>query len=72
MAPSEQRELENLNVRLTRLESDTREQSKMLVEMRDMMIAARGSWKAVMGIAGLAAAIGGLIAKVLPFWGMKP
>ncbi len=72
MAPNEQRELENLSVRLTRLESDTREQSKMLVEMRDMMVAARGSWKTVMGIAGFAAAVGGLVAKFLPFWQMKP
>ncbi len=71
MAPNEQRELENLSTRLTRLERDTTEQSKMLVEMRDMMLAARGSWKTVMGIAGFAAALGGLIAKFLPFWQMK-
>ena len=67
-----QRELENLSTRLTRLEQDTKEQSKMLTEMRDMMVAARGSWKTVMAIAGFAAAIGGLIAKFLPFWQMKP
>jgi len=72
MAPSEQRELENLSTRLTRLERDTTEQSKMLVEMRDMMISARGSWKTVMGIAGFAAAVGGVIAKLLPFWASKP
>lgn len=74
MAPNDfqsQRELENLSTRLTRLESDTKEQSKMLVEMRDMMLAARGSWKTVMGIAGFAAALGGMIAKFLPFWQMK-
>ena len=48
MAPNEQRELENLSVRLTRLEQDTKEQNVMLVEMRDMMVSARGSWKTVM------------------------
>jgi hypothetical protein len=68
LAPSEQRELENLSTRLTRLEADTREQSVILNELRDMMIAARGSWKTVMGIAGFAAALGGIIAKFIPFW----
>lgn len=72
MAPNEQRELENLNTRLTRLEADTKAQNVILNELRDMMIAARGSWKTVMGIAGFAAAMGGLIAKFLPFWLTKP
>ena len=72
MAPSEQRELENLSTRLTRLEADTKAQSVILNEMRDMMISARGSWKTVMGIAGFAAAVGGVIAKLLPFWASKP
>lgn len=72
MAPSEARELENLSTRLTRLEQDTKEQSVILNELRDMMVAARGSWKFVMAVAGFAAAVGGLIAKFLPFWQMKP
>jgi hypothetical protein len=72
MAPNEQRELENLSTRLTRLERDTTEQTKTLNEMRDMMIAAQGGWKTMMAIAGFAAAIGGLIAKFLPWFVMKP
>lgn len=72
MAPSEQRELENLSTRLTRLEADTAAQSVILTEMRDMMLAAKGSWKTVMGISGFAAALGGVIAKFLPIWTMKP
>lgn len=67
-----QRELENLNTRLTRLEADTRAQSVILNELRDMMIQARGSWKTVVGISGFAAAVGGVIAKLLPFWFTKP
>lgn len=67
MATNEQRELENLSVRLTRLEQDTKEQSVMLVEMRDMMVSARGSWKTILAISGVAAAIGGLVVKFLPF-----
>lgn len=72
MAPSEQRELENLSTRLTRLEADTKAQSVILNELRDMMIAARGSWKTVVGISGFAAAVGGVVAKFLPFWVNKP
>lgn len=71
MAPSEQRELENLSTRLTRLEADMKSQNIILGELRDMMITARGSWKTVMGIAGFAAVVGGLFAKLLPFWVMK-
>jgi len=43
-----------------------------VTEIRDAVLAAKGSWKAVMGIAGLAAALGGLMAKFLPFWFTKP
>jgi hypothetical protein len=57
VAPSEQRELENLSTRLTRLEADNKEQVVMLIEMRDMMIAARGGWKTMMAVAGFAAAL---------------
>ena len=67
MAPNEQRELENLSTRLTRLEDDTKAQSVILAEMRDMMISARGSWKTILAISGVAAAIGGLVVKFLPF-----
>jgi chromosome condensin MukBEF ATPase and DNA-binding subunit MukB len=71
MAPSEQRELENLSTRLTRLEADMKEQNVILGEIRDMVMSAKGSWKTVMGIAGFAAALGGVIAKFLPFTVMK-
>lgn len=66
MAPSEQRELENLSTRLSRLEHDFAEQSKMIVEMRDILLSARSSWKTGIAIAGLAATVGGLIAKFIP------
>lgn len=66
MAPSEQRELENLSTRLSRLETDMKEQNVVLNEIRDMVLSARGSWKTVMGIAGFAAAFGGLLVKFLP------
>lgn len=62
-----QRELENLSVRMTRVESDMKAQNVILYEMRDMMIAAKGSWKIVMGIAGLAGAVGAILAKLTPF-----
>lgn len=57
------RELENLSVRLSRVETDMKQQNVVLYEIRDFMIAARGSWKTVVGISGFAAAVGGLIVK---------
>lgn len=67
MPENAQRELENLSVRMTRVESDMKAQNVILYEMRDMMIAAKGSWKIVMGIAGLAGAVGAILAKLTPF-----
>lgn len=67
MAPNEQRELENLSTRLKRVEEDMRAQNVILGELRDMMVSARGSWKVVMGIAGLAGVVGAVLAKMLPF-----
>ncbi len=66
------RELENLSTRMTRVERDMQEQNKILYELRDMMVAARGSWKLIMGIAGLAGAIGAVAVKVIPFIAFKP
>lgn len=48
-----------------------KEQNVILGEIRDMVMSAKGSWKTVMGIAGFAAALGGVIAKFLPFTVMK-
>lgn len=62
-SPSTQHQLGDLNARVSRLEQDTREQTKILNELRDMMVAARGSWKLIMGVAGISAAIGGLAIK---------
>ncbi len=67
-----QRELENLNVRLSRVETDMKQQNVLLYEIRDFMVSARGSWKTVVGISGFAAAVGALIAKFLPVFLLKP
>jgi hypothetical protein len=71
MAENQQRELENLSVRMTRVEQDMKAQNIILYELRDMMIAAKGSWRLIMALAGLAGAIGALGAKFLPFLMVK-
>ncbi len=71
MPENAQRELENLSVRLSRVESDMKQQNVLLYEIRDFMVAARGSWKTVVGISGFAAAIGGLLVKFMPFFFVK-
>lgn len=67
MAPNEQRELENLSTRLKRVEEDMKAQNIILGELRDMMVAARGSWKVIVGVSGFAAAVGALAVKIVPF-----
>lgn len=57
------RELGELSQRVSRLEKDTHAQTIILTELRDMMIAARGSWKTIMAVSGAAAAVGGLAVK---------
>ncbi len=61
------RELGELSQRVSQLERSTAVQTEILNEMRDLMIAARGSWKTVMAISGFAAALGGLAVKLIPF-----
>lgn len=63
---AQDRELENLSVRLKRVEEDMRAQNVILADLRDMMIAARGSWKTILAISGFAAAVGGLLVKFIP------
>lgn len=58
-----QRALGDLNARVSRLESDTKQQTLILTELRDMMVSAKSSWKVMLGLAGVAATVSGLIVK---------
>jgi hypothetical protein len=49
------------------VKEDLHDIRKDVREMLVFMQQARGSWKTVMGIAGASAAVGALVAKLLPF-----
>jgi hypothetical protein len=59
-----QSEMRDVKEDLHDIKGDIRE---MLVFMQQ----ARGSWKTVMGIAGASAAVGALVAKILPFFPVR-
>lgn len=71
MTPNDQQQIGALIAEVSNLKERAEKTEAMVTEIRDAVISAKGSWKTVMGIAGFAAAVGGLAAKFLPFWVVK-
>ena len=59
-------EIGALGARMGAVEEDIKEIRHDVREMLEFMQHARGSWKTVMGIAGASAAVGALVAKIIP------
>lgn len=59
-------EIGALGARMGAVEEDIKEIRHDVREMLEFMQQARGSWKTVMGIAGASAAVGALVAKIIP------
>lgn len=57
--------VENLERTVERLEST-------MTEVRDMMLTAKGGWKVFVAVGSISAGIGGVIAKFIPIWFLKP
>ncbi len=66
-----EREIGELTAKVERLEKDVSDMKDDIRSMLSFMEQARGSWKTMMGIAGFAAAVGALVAKILPVWPFK-
>jgi hypothetical protein len=64
---SNDREIGQLTEAVGNLKSDVAEIKEDVKKMTEFMQQAKGSWKTVMGIAGFAAAVGALAAKLLPW-----
>lgn len=60
-------ELGSLLTKVELLEKQLAEQGKKIDEMREVILAARGSWKTLVMVGGIASVVGGIIAKVWPF-----
>jgi len=71
MTPNDQQQIGALIAEVSNLKDRAAKTEEMVTEIRDAVISAKGSWKTVMGIAGFAAAVGGVVAKFLPFWVIK-
>lgn len=69
MAPTD-REMGAITVRVDQLEATMADINEKLTEVRDAMLRAEGSWRALMAIAGLSAALGAGLAKVIDWAGI--
>jgi hypothetical protein len=43
-----------------------------MTEVHDMMLTAKGGWKVFVAVGSISAGIGGVIAKFVPIWFLKP
>ena len=57
---------------LTRHEADDRVMREDIKAIRTCLDQAKGGWKTLMLVGGLAGAVGALVAKVVPFLGSLP
>ena len=67
MIASVDRDLGEHSARLANLERNVAAIHDDLTEVRDMMVAAKGGWKAIAIVSGIAGTAGGLLVKVLPW-----
>lgn len=62
-----ERELGGVQEKLKKLEQEMAEMHEDVREIRDVVVSVKGGWKTIAVIASLSAAIGGLIAKLIPW-----
>ena len=59
----------DLKARMIRVEHDQVDMARDLKAIRSSLDQARGGWKTLMLVGGLAGAVGAVVAKVIPFLG---
>ena len=62
-----ERELGGVQEKLKKLEQEMAEMHEDVREIRDVVVSVKGGWKTIAVIASLSAAIGGVIAKFIPW-----
>ena len=62
-----ERELGGVQARLEELEKGQEQIKRDVREIRDVVVSVKGGWKTIAVIASLSAAVGGIIAKIIPW-----
>lgn len=65
MPLSTEHELGRLAAKVESLEKEVTEQGTMLREVRDAVVSAKGSWKLLLAVAGLAATLGAVLSQII-------
>jgi len=69
MTASEQQQLGALTAEVANLKRQVEHQGRVLQEMRDVIVASKGSWKMAVGIGGLLVTLSSIATSlVLKFW----
>jgi hypothetical protein len=63
---SEQQQLGALTAKVDALERESAEQGKMLREVRDAIVSAKGGWWTLLAVGSVAGSIGAFLAKFWP------
>ncbi len=64
--PISEFELGSLIQKVETMERQLDAQGKKIDEMREIIVAAKGSWRTLVVVGGFASVIGGIVAKLLP------
>jgi prefoldin subunit 5 len=67
-----EREIGEMSSRLRTLEREMSETRQCMRELHDMALQAKGGWKTLMLVAGIAGAFGAISAKLAGFVGLLP
>lgn len=65
------RELGALLARVEILEKQNDEQARLLREVRDAIVGAKGGWKTLLGVSAFSSAATGFVIKILPHIPLK-
>lgn len=67
-----EREIGRLIAKVDHLEADVASMRKQVADMHDVLMQAKGSWRALVLVAGMAAALGAMLTKVGTWVGLLP
>lgn len=61
-------EVDSLKDQLTAVKKQLEDQAVVLREVRDVLVSSKGSWRLLLGVAGLAATLSGLVVSASQWW----